>query len=203
LAVVSASLGLPYCLNHMSESLGNAMVTWLESFNARNEQVNQLMASSEAKDFDTLVFWNQLVFAPKPLGDVVESIIGAVFVDSGFNLDAVKEVLDTIIFRPWWPRFGSFVHEQGLSTKHPAIELIDQMCELKCHQLVSETILTNSGLYQLKYTLHGREIARCKMETQRDVKKAAAFAALEFIRSNMEQVREKCDCEEEEVEMAD
>ncbi|KAI8817973.1 uncharacterized protein EV422DRAFT_603341, partial [Fimicolochytrium jonesii] len=51
------------------------------------------------------LFWNALDSAPKAAGDVYESMIGAVFIDSGFLLDTVARVVHDTLIKPYWARF--------------------------------------------------------------------------------------------------
>ncbi|KAJ3334850.1 Dicer-like protein 1, partial [Kappamyces sp. JEL0680] len=192
LAVVGSSVGLPLALNHMSESLGQAISDWTADFSHKSQQAQTMLQHSpNTIDSDTLLFWSRMPFAPKPMGDVVESVLGAVFVDSGFDAQAVRAVMDRIIFGPWWPRFEILMKNDGLDMKHPVVALADLVCELGCHQLIVET---TTGLFAFKYILHTKEIGRACMETTRDAKKAAAFKAVEYITGHMALVKTTCDC---------
>ena len=89
-------------------------------------------------DEKVLLFWNRMEASPKVMGDVFEAILGAAFVDSGFQINAVESILDKVIFSPWWPRFKSLMVNEGLQTKHPMRALADLVHTFKCRQLTSE-----------------------------------------------------------------
>lgn len=61
-------------------------------------QVCMAKMKAEQEGRGKVPFWNALN-CPKQLGDIVESILGAVFVDSGFNLEASRKVFDHL-FKP-------------------------------------------------------------------------------------------------------
>ncbi|KAI9205947.1 ribonuclease III domain-containing protein [Polychytrium aggregatum] len=47
-------------------------------------------------------FWKALPKAPKVFGDLYEAMLGAVFVDSGFDIDLVWGIVRRTLICPWW-----------------------------------------------------------------------------------------------------
>ncbi|OMJ11208.1 Dicer-like protein 1, partial [Smittium culicis] len=72
--------------------------------------INNNYNNSDTESFDWLdlppKLWKILDPAPKSIGDLVESLLGAVYVDSGFSLDSVQNVFNKLIL-PFIDKFIS------------------------------------------------------------------------------------------------
>lgn len=91
LGSVSCSLGLPRMLDHMSTELGRSLSVWTAKFMAKLEETNGIIEKKNQNlDASILMFWNHLETAPKTLGDIFESVVGAVFLDSGFQIEPIE-----------------------------------------------------------------------------------------------------------------
>jgi hypothetical protein len=69
----------------MNEDLGNALIQFGEQFETCRDAAN----ASDSDDVKTLLYWAFIPTAPKTLGDLYESTLGAVFIDSQFSIEAV------------------------------------------------------------------------------------------------------------------
>jgi dsRNA-specific ribonuclease len=115
------------------------MAAWSEELVSKFEEYAWCVdpESDRDPDAEAFLYWNRLSSAPKTMGDVVESVLGAVFVDSEFSLETIHQVLDTIIFKPWWERFKGVISPEGISIQHPASELSKFLDTSKCTQLLA------------------------------------------------------------------
>ena len=144
LGCISYFLGLHLSLNHTSEILLNAMSTWGSSFAKKLDESSHAMQSALENgeplvDEEILLFWNRMEPSPKVMGDIFEAILGAVFVDSGFQMEQIDLVLENVMFSCWWPRFSGLMEkDKGLQIKHPMRTLIDIIHSLKCRHFSSE-----------------------------------------------------------------
>jgi len=121
---------------------------------------------------------------PKILNDVLEAIVGAVFIDSGFNLQTVYRTLDTI-FEEVTPGMSQLVARDPLSTM---LRLRDRY---QCAELRRISTIINepnpegedkkpSSVKVCRIELHGQEIAVGQHKSSASV--AEQRAALEAIK---------------------
>ncbi|KAJ2785802.1 Dicer-like protein 1 [Coemansia javaensis] len=124
--------------------------------------------------------WN-IVQAPKVLGDVFESLVGAVFVDSGMDHEATKRVYERIL-SPFLDRFV----DTGKLSLHPVIQCLLICQGWGCNVLTWEGRTSDNQLeYAEKYICelkaHGHTISVAAGESPRHAKFNAASALLDKI----------------------
>ncbi|KAJ3140068.1 hypothetical protein HK100_010811 [Physocladia obscura] len=108
LAVASLRIGLPKLIIHAVPAVAHA----LSEFGRRVEEAQKKRTkltppSSPGDENSESLFWNDLPPAPKIASDILEALIGAVFLDSGCDLDAVQDVIQRVLIQPWWRMFIS------------------------------------------------------------------------------------------------
>lgn len=87
-------------------------------------------------------YWNNEIHAPKYLGDVVESYIGAIFIDSGFNFSVVQEFFDRHV-RPFFE--DMFLYDD-FAKSHPTQRLHHRLnTEMGCRDWAVMTSPVPSG----------------------------------------------------------
>jgi endoribonuclease Dicer len=208
LATCAVTLNLQHYLNHMNEDLAEAISSWTKSCLSLQEvteqKIKNLSDDDDDLDSETYLFWNQMYSAPKAIGDIVESVLGAIFLDSGFDPEEVDKVLHAILITPWWYRFDALLKsDDGLQSKHPLRELSDLISSLKCGKLVLEVEVLSNGLNRCRLILHGNIIGENSSESKRDSKKQAAFGAVQYFQKNQKKIKEFCDCNQKEESVQD
>jgi dsRNA-specific ribonuclease len=197
LAAVATKLGLPKFMSHMSVPLGTTHTEWISKFDKRYRETEELIAE-DADLFDptVLMFWNHLETAPKTLGDLYEAMLGAVFLDSGFKLEPVKQIIQRTLLDLWWPRMKPLIDgSKGLVTVH-APSILKQIIEKnQCSQFLLTTQPLLEGSYLCEYCIHGNKIVSVCLDTKKDATKFAAIQALEYVQSHQNLFEEVCDCE--------
>ncbi|KAI9017504.1 hypothetical protein BC832DRAFT_588764 [Gaertneriomyces semiglobifer] len=103
LACISCTLGLPQKLEHMDGRLSCAMMTFAQTLdelavNTADDASRQYVNGADGVPLYWR--WKDLEAAPKVLGDIYEAVLGAVFVDSGFDLEAVWRIVERTLVKP-------------------------------------------------------------------------------------------------------
>ena len=134
LAVVAGSLGMFDLLEHTSPTLGKTLAHFSQILDKNvdilscSDYVNVLQfANPEKTDSNNLLFWRNEDMAPKAAGDVLEAIIGAVAVDSQFNMDVIRVFLYRILIDPWWWRFQEASCNPNGIEKHPISKVLEDI----------------------------------------------------------------------------
>ncbi|KAJ2997379.1 hypothetical protein HDV02_005576 [Globomyces sp. JEL0801] len=204
LGAITISLGFHNYLSHMNEELGMAISTWATDFQilfASTELAIGDVEKSTVTETEKLLFWNYMAACPKTIGDIYESILGAVYLDSDFKMEFVEKVMEKTLFEPWWHRFSILINDkEGIQSKHPMRELSDLINTLKCNALVMEVETLRNGLNQTRLKLHDLLIGVESHENKKDAKKMAAFKAVSYINSDLEKIKILCDCSKKETE---
>ncbi|TPX72392.1 hypothetical protein SpCBS45565_g00534 [Spizellomyces sp. 'palustris'] len=103
LSWVSWTLGLTKHIQYNDLALESAIT----HFGHQMERVTSGVSTPRFKTsaFKGPLYWKELDAAPKSTGDVYEAILGAVFVDSGFDVEAPWGVVLRTLVEPWWHLF--------------------------------------------------------------------------------------------------
>ncbi|KAI5479007.1 endoribonuclease Dicer [Pseudohyphozyma bogoriensis] len=128
--------------------------------------------------------------APKVLGDVFEAVLGAIFVDSAFNLEAVYKVLDKI-YEPILPLL------RDIEKRDPYSDFLMLKDARHCRCLkIRVTPIKN--FFEAVATFHDNPIATQRASTRAVARQVAAQDALKVLRpgsdSDDDGVWAKCDC---------
>jgi dsRNA-specific ribonuclease len=143
------------------------------------------------------LFWNHLPSAPKTLGDIYESLMGAVFLDSGFNIQIIRDLVHRTLITPWWSRFEQLMQgEDGLKLEQPMRAFTDLIFNLKCTQSVMNAEILDDGGYHVKITFHGVELSNYCAETKREAKTVASSQAYEYYTNHKDELHDLCKCKE-------
>jgi len=110
------------------------------------------------------------------IGDVVEALIGALFIDAG--LDATQEFIRTA----WAP----YVDSQKRAPQHPKSALQELAADLSLppphYELVSRTGAHHAPTFRIRVSVKGGGEAEAEGPSKQDAEKVAAAALLEKLR---------------------
>ncbi|KAJ1562210.1 Dicer-like protein 1 [Nowakowskiella sp. JEL0078] len=114
---------------------------------------------------------------PKPVSDIMESLLGAVFLDSGFDVERVWKVMQAL-WQPWVDLFIS-----PLSVKRtPERELREILNNNQCSDWsIGVEKDLDTGLFVGIFTMHGTKYSSKNSETARGAAKATALDVLLII----------------------
>ncbi|CAE6449693.1 unnamed protein product [Rhizoctonia solani] len=175
-------------------------VPWFRTVPSRLSALNRVYTEAvEAckqkalTDAQRLKYWSKLV-APKALGDVVESLLGAIYVSSGFSISRVKTVYDRLL-KPFYDRY---IDKKAMLT-HPMSRLMKKLESVGCRALgiaKSETQLTNGGGagFKCEVKIHGHVIAEATCEKAQQAISHATERALNELETQPDRILLNCTC---------
>ncbi|KAJ3038714.1 Dicer-like protein 1 [Rhizophlyctis rosea] len=228
LACVACSLHLPRNLNHMSPYLARALTNFgthledrvresrdvvlmkLLQVDGQEDNILPAASSSDAgvnaadqKDPPSPLFWNDLPAAPKAAGDVYEAVIGAVLVDSGFDIEVAWDVVRRTLVEGWWRRFELELvrlSEEG-ARLDPVSEIMQMVDRLKCRNFTTEMISDKGGAhFDCRLLVHDRVIGTGKAGSKKEAKRIAATEAISIARADLNALTQMCTCDVESGE---
>ncbi|CAE6447858.1 unnamed protein product, partial [Rhizoctonia solani] len=185
LAVICVESGLHQYLIHDMNSLTKSIVSFIKAVEARKQEAQT--------DTQRLRYWSKLV-APKALGDVVESLLGAIYVASGFSISRVKTVYDRLL-KPFYDRY---IDKQAMLT-HPMSRLMKKLESVGCRAFgISKTevpLASGSGSgFKCEVKLHGQVIAEATREKAQQAITHATEQALDELETRPDRILAKCTC---------
>ncbi|KAG7092207.1 hypothetical protein E1B28_008574 [Marasmius oreades] len=175
----SKTVHLWQCLLHSSTQIHNEQMTTQARFRKRGEEIATALRSG-------MIFpWAALtrLQAPKFFADMIESIFGAVYLDSGGDLDAVRGVMWKLGLMQVLKR----IVDEGVDTLHPVsrlsmwaakehkkikYEYVRESGHITCNVLIDDVILDGASERDI---YHGKA-------SQEEVRLAAAEAAIQKFR---------------------
>jgi len=209
LAALAATLGFNKLISASNPSL------FAEITNYASEVDAAFRAEGTKPDF-----WTKLTTPPpKALADLVESYLGAVLVDSGFDFSEIETFFDKHVL--WF--FKDIHAYDTFANRHPTTYLTRLLQrEFKCHNASHEVLTqlsepTTSGennvdgagdeavtgvVVHAGWLVHGKVIAASEGQGARYAKVRASQAALKVVgKLSVQEFRErfKCDCAEKKA----
>ncbi|KAG8218739.1 hypothetical protein J3R82DRAFT_4409 [Butyriboletus roseoflavus] len=186
LAALCVSCGLHKHLHFDSYALATTFETY-----AQKVEANRLEAEATAKDSLPTQHWLQ-VEPPKALSDIVESIIGALYVSDGFTLDGAEKFFKTVL-KPFYDRHITL---KTLS-HHPTKILFELLQSHGCQQF--ELLKERDDLTQetrCDCIIHQITLASGMGGTAQAAGRAVSVLALDALQCNPEFLSRTCDCRE-------
>ncbi|KAJ3322765.1 Dicer-like protein 1 [Blyttiomyces sp. JEL0837] len=200
LAVVAFQMGLTKMLQHSSSTLASALADF-------GEQLANVHRGSRDSKVERGMFWHQMPIAPKAAGDVFESLIGAVTVDSGGDIQVVEQIIDKVLFTKWWPIIVKSASGGRVSTE--AIEsnwlkdIFVAIAACKCKMITIKCEpKPNASEFVCKIAQHDTILAETEGSSKKAAKRQAAAQALPKIRIIMSG-EQTCPCTVEAAKSAE
>ncbi|KAF9366919.1 Dicer-like protein 1 [Mortierella sp. NVP85] len=207
LGVICIGLGLHQHILHMSSELSTDIKRAVETLQDAMEDAKETPAGEPQGEF-----WEEFNY-PKVLGDILESVIGAIYVDSGFGFEALERVFDRCIK----PVLRKYISMEALK-EHPVTVLSMRLQADGCSQfnLKNVTVPTSapsahpgeassfwangqqepvSNPPQTHVVMiHGNEIASYVHTQTKVARREVAKKALELLDSDPGLLSRYCDC---------
>jgi len=161
-------------MKYQSQSLYNALVKWVNLMEDTNGKVIY-------SDFE----------APKVLGDIWESIAGAIFIDCGNDLEIVWQV--------YYPLMKNVLENElvpGTIPIHPIREVIRFVQSHTCSEFEFEdTSPSFEEKSKSKFFIHGKLIGIGAGNSKKRARKNSSREALLYLNKYPNFMKEVCDCE--------
>ncbi|CAE7125714.1 unnamed protein product [Rhizoctonia solani] len=185
LAIICIESGLHRYLIHDVNSLTQSIVSFIKAV----EECKQKAQT----DAQRLKLWSKLV-APKALGDVVESLLGAIYVSSGFNISRAKTVYDRLL-KPFYDRYI----DKKAMLAHPMSRLMKKLESIGCRAFgIAKTeipLTSGSGTeFKCEVKLHGQVIAEVTREKAQKAIMQATEKALNELENRPSRILANCTC---------
>ncbi|KAG2171419.1 hypothetical protein INT43_009080 [Umbelopsis isabellina] len=136
-------------------------------------------------------YWSDLEI-PKVLSDVVESVLGAIFVDAGFDFQVVENAFNYFM-RPF---IDEHVKPETLKV-HPLKTLTTGLQKIGCDGLLIRNHCTkreDKMSQKCVIFLHAKPIASAASHNIREARKQAAIHAIAYLEDNLSIIPHLCDC---------
>ncbi|KAF9989228.1 Dicer-like protein 1 [Mortierella antarctica] len=201
LGAISINWGLQRYLEHYSPTLVGAIARAIVAVESKKEAAGDEGLTGE--------YWTE-VNMPKVLGDLVESTLGAVFVDSGFDFEVVTDLFTRLI-RPFLDKHVDFAS----IVIHPTKALVETLQSQGCNnfRFVSDAKApVNSTLKILRKLARGPESGepalKCHFQVHdkilytamregeniEELRKEAAVATLALLKNDPQLLASLCTC---------
>ncbi|KAF8558886.1 ribonuclease III [Imleria badia] len=186
LAALCVSCGLHKHLHFDSYALASTFEAYVQQVEAKRLEAEETAEGSLPRQH-----WLQ-VEPPKALSDIVESIIGALYVSDGFRLDGAEKFFKKVL-KPFYDRHITL---KTLS-HHPTKILFELLQSHGCQQF--ELVKERNDLTQetrCDCIIHQTTLASAMGATAQAAGRAASVLALDALQCNPEILSRTCDCRE-------
>ncbi|EKM59649.1 uncharacterized protein PHACADRAFT_114689 [Phanerochaete carnosa HHB-10118-sp] len=189
LAAVAVESGLYEHVRYCSKEIMSAVKLYVQKiFTLRDQEYRDAEAESRLPN----QFWLE-VDAPKPLADLVEAIVGAIYVSDRFGTQGVKTFFQKVL-RPFYDRH---IRLHTLAP-HPGTSLFEFLQAEGCQQHAMRK--TNLGKeVRSEVVIHDIVLASAAEPTSNLSVRKAALAALDALASDPGLIARTCDCKTQKV----
>ncbi|KAG0238750.1 Dicer-like protein 1 [Actinomortierella wolfii] len=152
-----------------------------------------LTREEQEEEFD---FWLNISM-PKVLGDLVESTIGAVFVDSGFDYEVVSDLFHRLV----WPYIKRHVTFEDVAV-HPTKALLELLQSYGCTNFSYTTkeaahqpaMVMASPVVEISFRMHNQILATLQSPYSEQCKKETSAEVLRLLKVNRGLLDQICTC---------
>ncbi|KAG1753945.1 uncharacterized protein EDB91DRAFT_1287021 [Suillus paluster] len=186
LAAICVRTGLHEYLLYESYALGNSIQSYVEQLEARHQEEYQRAARDGRPPGQ---YWLNME-PPKILSDVVESIIGALYISDGFTSDGVELIFKTILE----PFYDQHITVKTLS-HHPTKILFEIMQAQGCQQFsIEKEKLSDTHGTRCDVIVHDIILASATESTGYIAGRMVSTAALDALEGDPGFMAHNCSC---------
>ncbi|KAK9449862.1 uncharacterized protein V1518DRAFT_404946 [Limtongia smithiae] len=181
LGYLCTKLGLHKYLDYVSSALSAAIGEYLH-----------VIEFEEARTTTQDQVWTR-IDVPKALADCVEALIGAIFIDSDFDLTAVQGFFNRHM-RPYFEDFSPF---ETYMADHPTTQLAQQVSSVACNDWkiqCRELKINGTTVVLSAVQIHGRIIGSGESTSLRNARFDACVSALKRLKAREGLLESLCTC---------
>jgi endoribonuclease Dicer len=200
LSNVAAFAGLHALLHHFSSPLQDAIAAYCKALfiAKRRDDIKKSKAQSSSTDKSTdttktrqsnSFYWEE-VDPPKCVSDIFEAMLGAIFVDSGFDIEVVWSSMQVI----WLPWVKNYINEESVG-RHPLREMASKFSMMGCSSWRVPTYANaETGTFIAHIVLHDERIVISEGVSRKDARRIAAEECLTKLEEDFDAFKTKCSC---------
>jgi dsRNA-specific ribonuclease len=145
LGLTSIDLKLYSVLKHSIPTLEKDITRLKYDYDLKKLEFMTLTESE--KSTNEILFWYEIRRGSKILGDIFESILGAIYIDSKFDIDLVEKIVKNTLIDRWLPYISALLVEgDAMNTCNPISSLFTLMASSKCFSWSLQYILSDIGM---------------------------------------------------------
>ncbi|KAI9598092.1 hypothetical protein BDF19DRAFT_411427 [Syncephalis fuscata] len=181
LSTICQLLGLQQYLDHFSDPLAKEIGEFGKALDARRAELNGVGE-----------YWRGLS-PPKVMGDIVESSIGAVYLDSGFDLNVARDLFNRLLV----PLIDDRIEPNKVHIS-PTCRFTKTVQAYGCSLFKFEGALNSDGLYSMGIHIHGELVIESQDGKEKTAKQKVAGLFLDqWDAGEQDVLMHRCNCKAE------
>ncbi|KZW03985.1 hypothetical protein EXIGLDRAFT_827922 [Exidia glandulosa HHB12029] len=170
---------------HTSSQLASKIQAYIKALDdARSRE--KTLAEDECRP--PIQYWLELEH-PKALSDVIESLLGALFISEDYDIAAIEAFFENVM-RPF---YDEHIRLSGCSS-HPTSTLFKILESRSCQHFEMERVTQDKGVVRSDVVVHDAVLASATGSTKNAASRKASFEALLALERDSGFLSRTCDC---------
>lgn len=185
LAAICVHCGLHMHIMHASPSLGAKIDNYVKALHSARDK-ERALAHSEVRQ--PVQYWLELEH-PKPLSDLIESLLGALFISENYAIAPLEAFFENVL-RPF---YDEHIRLSSCSS-HPTTTLFKMLESRSCQRFEMEKATQKAAAYHIDVVIHDTVLASATGSNKGAAARKASFEALLALERDPGFLVRTCDC---------